>query len=202
VSLGAGESLECKHLRPAKVVGSEEIIELQTPRAGEKIVLKKTGVIVEFSREEFRRSAECLGYTESVHWVDTETGGTPESPLRDAFQLSYVAASLLDVGRASVRLQDFVLLPAGQRRADERSRLTASRARGSETREERGVAAYAMSRGALPRGRALWPPFSPAAQRSRAISRNCSRDAEKTAAIHHNRHATVRAKRLRYVHAP
>jgi hypothetical protein len=106
VPLGAGESVECKHLRPADVASSEEIIELQTPRAGEKIVLKKTGVIVEFSREEFRRSAECLGYTESVHWVDTETGGTPESPLRDAFQLSYVAAALLDVGRASVRLQE------------------------------------------------------------------------------------------------
>lgn len=84
-----------------------ETIRLQPPDpAGKTIVLNKTGVIATFSRDEFLITARCLGIKEAVANLEAETGHTKESPLRDAFGLSYVAAALLDVGRVGVRLRN------------------------------------------------------------------------------------------------
>lgn len=84
---------------------SAEVIGLRPPDAEQTIVLSKTGVVVEFSRDDFSIVARCLGLKQAQHYIATETGHSPESPLVDAFQLSYVAAALLDLGRASVRLE-------------------------------------------------------------------------------------------------
>lgn len=83
-----------------------ETIRLQPPDPAEKtIVLNKTGVIGTFSRDEFLVTARCLGLQQAVNNLEAETGYTKESPLRDAFGLSYVAAALLDVGRVGIRLK-------------------------------------------------------------------------------------------------
>ena len=83
-----------------------ETIRLQPPDPNEKaIVLNKTGVIGRFSRDEFLTTARCLGLKQAVMNLESETGHTKESPLRDAFGLSYVAAALLDVGRADIRVE-------------------------------------------------------------------------------------------------
>jgi hypothetical protein len=71
--------------------------------SGQTIVLDKTGVVVTFGRDEFLATARCLGLKQAVAYIEREMGNTKQSPLRDAFQLSYVAAALLDVGRATVR---------------------------------------------------------------------------------------------------
>lgn len=73
--------------------------------AKKTIVLSKTGVVVTFSRDEFLTAAHCLGLERAVAYVEREMQAD-ESPLRDAFQLSYVAAALLDAGRVGVRLED------------------------------------------------------------------------------------------------
>jgi hypothetical protein len=85
---------------------SEKVISLRPPGSGKAMVLSKTGVIVRFNREDFLAAARCLGLDKARSYIETQTGATQESPLRDAFQLSYVAAALLDVGRASVRRKD------------------------------------------------------------------------------------------------
>ena len=83
-----------------------ETIRLRPPDPAEKaIVLNKTGVIATFSRNEFLIAARCMGLKQAVANLESETGHTKESPLRDAFGLSYVAAALLDVGRVGVRLR-------------------------------------------------------------------------------------------------
>lgn len=82
-------------------------IRLRPPDPTDKtIVLDKTGVVASFSRDEFLKTARCLGLKKAVHYIEHETGASKQSPLRDAFQLSYVAAALLDAGRAEVRLRD------------------------------------------------------------------------------------------------
>ena len=42
----------------------------------------------------------------AIRYLEEETGKEQESPVIDAFQLSYAAAALLDVGRAGVRLEE------------------------------------------------------------------------------------------------
>jgi hypothetical protein len=99
----------CQELRPqpeAEAELSAETIELDSPKAGKKLVLSKTGVVVTFDRDEFLAAARCLKFDKAVDYLERETGFMPESPLMDAFQLSYVAAAMLDAGRASVRSED------------------------------------------------------------------------------------------------
>lgn len=83
-----------------------ETIEIRPPGAGKRVFTSKTGVVVTFNREEFLAAARCLKFEKAVRYVEQETGFTEESALMDAFQMSYVAAALLDAGRAGVRLQD------------------------------------------------------------------------------------------------
>ena len=104
-----GEKFGCQHL------GAQEASQGQPPRTiklrppdlnAKTIVLDKTGVVATFSREEFLTTARCLGLTKAVTYVERDMVDAQQSPLRDAFQLSYVAAALLDAGRVAVRLRD------------------------------------------------------------------------------------------------
>lgn len=101
--------LDCKELRPVpeteRDVGAE-LIELRPLGPGKKVFTSKLGVVVTFDREEFLQAAKCLKFEKAIRYVEEETGKLEESPIMDAFQLSYVAAALLDVGRASVRLEE------------------------------------------------------------------------------------------------
>lgn len=108
-TLVSGEKFGCQHLRTQEASLGEpaRTIRLRPPDLdGKTIVLDKTGVVAIFSRDEFLTTARCLGLKKAVAYVERETGYTQQSPLRDAFQLSYVAAALLDVGRVAVRLRD------------------------------------------------------------------------------------------------
>jgi hypothetical protein len=99
----------CEELRPlqtAEARSRAEIIGLRPPPIGKKIVISKVGVIVTFDRGEFLKAARCLQFEKAVAYVERETGFTEESPIMDAFQSSYVAAALLDAGRAGVRKSD------------------------------------------------------------------------------------------------
>jgi hypothetical protein len=91
---------------PTEEAVGAELIELRPLGAGKKVFTSKTGVAVTFDREEFLKAARCLKLEKAIRYVEEETGKLEESPLMDAFQLSYVAAALLDVGRASVRLEE------------------------------------------------------------------------------------------------
>lgn len=98
----------CHMLRPKAEWEPQgrETIRLRPPDPAEKaIVLNKTGVIARFSRNDFLIAARCLNLKQAVANLESETGHTNESPLRDAFGLSYVAAALLDIGRVGVRLR-------------------------------------------------------------------------------------------------
>jgi hypothetical protein len=68
--------------------------------------MAKNRVIVTFSRDEFLKTARCLDLDEAIDYVEETSGPAEETPIRDAFQLSYVAAALLDMGRAGARLRD------------------------------------------------------------------------------------------------
>jgi hypothetical protein len=83
-----------------------ETIELRPPGAGKKVFTSKTGVAVTFDREEFLKAARCLKFEKAIRFIEEETGVAEESAIMDAFQLSYVEAALLDVGRAGVRPED------------------------------------------------------------------------------------------------
>lgn len=100
-------TLRCEHLPsgPAKGAGPATI-ELHGPEDAENIVLSKTGVVVRFSRTDFITVATCRKHDEALKYIHAETGGRAEAPLRDAYQLSYIAATLLDLGRASVKLRN------------------------------------------------------------------------------------------------
>lgn len=67
--------------------------------------MSKMAAVVTFDREDFLKAARCLELPQAVDYLERETGHAPESPIMDAFALSYVAAAMLDAGRASVRLQ-------------------------------------------------------------------------------------------------
>ena len=82
-----------------------EIIELVPPGAGTTVFFFKTGERVTFERDTFLKAARCLQLKQAIRYLEEETGVAPESPIIDAFQLSYVAAALLDAGRAGVRLE-------------------------------------------------------------------------------------------------
>lgn len=69
-------------------------------------MISKVGVIVTFSREEFLAAARCQNFEKAVRYVENETGFAESSPIMDAFQTSYVAAALLDAGRADVRRRE------------------------------------------------------------------------------------------------
>jgi hypothetical protein len=85
---------------------SPETIELVPPGAGKTVFFSKTGELVSFDREEFLQAARCMKLEKAIRYLEEETGKAQESPVIDAFQLSYVAAALLDVGRAGVRLEE------------------------------------------------------------------------------------------------
>jgi hypothetical protein len=96
----------CDELRPPPSSESTplaETIEVTPPGAGKKIVMSKTGVVVTFDRNAFLKAARCMKLEKAVKYIEEETGFLEESVILDAFQLSYVAAALLDAGRASVR---------------------------------------------------------------------------------------------------
>jgi hypothetical protein len=96
-------------LRPAPKAEnavSRETIELLPPGAGKKVYFLKTGELVMFEREAFLKAARCMKLEKAIRFLAEETGQAEESPIMDAFQLSYVAAALLDAGRAGVRLDD------------------------------------------------------------------------------------------------
>jgi hypothetical protein len=93
----------CSELRPIGGMAPSETIELAPPRGEKQLVLSKTGVVVSFGRDEALAAARCLNLGQAVRYIEQETGEVAESPLMDAFQLSYVAAALLDAGRASAR---------------------------------------------------------------------------------------------------
>ncbi len=59
-----------------------------------------------FEREAFLAAARCMKLEKAIRFIEEETGQEQESPVMDAFQLSYVAAALLDAGRGGVRLED------------------------------------------------------------------------------------------------
>ncbi len=101
--------LRCEELRPTpddERLLVPETIELRPPSAGKKIVMAKTEVIVTFSRDDYLKTARCLKLDRAAQYIVEETGYAEETPMYDAFQLSYVAAALLDAGRAGVRLRD------------------------------------------------------------------------------------------------
>lgn len=97
---------EVRSLPDAEATAAPETIELREPRTDKTLVLSKTGVIVTFERDAFLNAARCLKLDEALRYIQAETGRTPQTYLYDAFQLSFVAAALLDAGRASVRLED------------------------------------------------------------------------------------------------
>lgn len=102
-------ALRCEDLRATPKTETElvpETIELSAPLSGKKITMNKTGVVVTFSRDEYLKTAHCLELDQAVNYIEKETGWAEETPTRDAFQLSYVAAALLDLGRASVRTRE------------------------------------------------------------------------------------------------
>jgi hypothetical protein len=97
----------CRELRspPQKEELLEpETIELRPPSRGKQVFTSKTGVVLSFDREEFLKAAQCLKFEKAVRYLEEETGVLEQSALMDAFQLSYVVAAMLDIGRASVRL--------------------------------------------------------------------------------------------------
>lgn len=83
-----------------------ESIELAPLGTGKIVSYSKTGERVAFDREVFLQTARCMKLERAIRYLEEETGREHESPIMDAFQLSYVAAALLDVGRAAVRLED------------------------------------------------------------------------------------------------
>jgi hypothetical protein len=96
-------------LRPqpkAENAVTSETIELHPPGPGKTVFTAKTDVVVSFNRDDFLKAARCMKLEKAVRYVEEETGRAPESPLMDAFQLSYVVAAMLDAGRASVRLEN------------------------------------------------------------------------------------------------
>ncbi len=100
---------DCRELRPVpKTEGAliPETIDLAPPGIGKRLYFSKTGERVTFDREEFLKAAQCLKYEKAIRYVEEETGQAEESPVMDAFQMSYVAAALLDAGRAAVRLEE------------------------------------------------------------------------------------------------
>jgi hypothetical protein len=102
-------AFDCRELRPAprkENAVSPETIELVPPGAGKTVFFSKTGELVSFDREEFLQAARCMKLEKAIRYLEEETGKAQESPVIDAFQLSYVAAALLDVGRAGVRLEE------------------------------------------------------------------------------------------------
>lgn len=99
----------CSELRQAPKAEGEvvpEAIELAPLGTGKIVSYSKTGERVAFDREQFLQAARCMKLERAILYVEEETGREHESPIMDAFQLSYVAAALLDVGRAAVRLED------------------------------------------------------------------------------------------------
>lgn len=99
----------CQDLRPtpdSEQALLAETIELTPPSAGKKILMSKTEVIVTFSRDEYLKTAHCLALDQAVSYIEKETGWAEETPMRDAFQLSYVAAALMDSGRVGVRRRE------------------------------------------------------------------------------------------------
>jgi hypothetical protein len=102
-------AFDCRELRPAPNAEHAlvpESIELAPPGAGKKVYFLKTGELVMFDREAFLKTARCMKLAKAIRFIEEETGQADESPVMDAFQLSYVAAALLDAGRAGVRLED------------------------------------------------------------------------------------------------
>jgi hypothetical protein len=96
-------------LRPAPKAENgvtPETIELAPPGAGKKVYFLKTGELVTFERDAFLATARCMKLDKAIRFIEEETGQAEESPVMDAFQLSYVAAALLDAGRAGVRLEE------------------------------------------------------------------------------------------------
>lgn len=107
--LAPSGAFDCRELRPAPTAESNvvpETIELVPPRAGKTVFFSKTGERVSFDREEFLQAARCLKLEKAIRFVEEETGREQESYIGDTFQLSYVAAALLDAGRAGVRLEE------------------------------------------------------------------------------------------------
>jgi hypothetical protein len=100
-------AFDCRELRPVpKTEGAlvPETVELTPPGSGKTVFFSNTGEHVSFDRQDFLKAAECLKLPEAVRYLEEETGQAAESPILDAFQLSYVAAAMLDAGRAGVRL--------------------------------------------------------------------------------------------------
>lgn len=83
-----------------------EAIELRPPGAGKTVFTSKTGVVLTFNREEFLKAARCLKYEQAIRYIEEDTGFAEQTAIMDAFQLSYVAAALLDAGRAGVRVEE------------------------------------------------------------------------------------------------
>lgn len=103
------EEFGCQSLRPAPdpdASPAPEIIELGEIAPGKKTVMSKTGVVVTFNRDDMIAAARCLEFHKALRYLEEETGTTPESPIMDAFQLSYVAAAMLDAGHANVRREE------------------------------------------------------------------------------------------------
>lgn len=101
--------LRCEDLLPqpdGSSPTSPERIELRPPVGGPQVFISKVGVIVSFGRDEFLTTARCLKFDKAVAYVERETGFAERSPIMDAFQTSYVAAALLDAGRADVRRRE------------------------------------------------------------------------------------------------
>jgi hypothetical protein len=91
---------------PAETAVLPESIELRPPGPGKKVFTSKMGVFVTFNRDEFLKAARCLGYEQAIRYIEQDTGFAEQTAIMDAFQLSYVAAALLDAGRAGVRLEE------------------------------------------------------------------------------------------------
>jgi hypothetical protein len=98
----------CQELRatPAENAVIPEAIELRPPAAGKTVFTSKMGVFVSFNRDEFLKAARCLKYEQAIRYIEQDTGFAEQTAIMDAFQLSYVAAALLDAGRAGVRLEE------------------------------------------------------------------------------------------------
>jgi len=100
---------DCRELRPAPKAENTlvpETIDLLPPGTGKRVFFSKKGEVVTFDREAFLKAARCLKLEQAIRFIEEETGREQESPIIDAFQLSYVVAALLDAGRAGVRLVD------------------------------------------------------------------------------------------------
>jgi hypothetical protein len=103
-----GGDFACEELRaaPAENAVIPESIELRPPGAGKSVFTSKMGVFVSFNRDEFLKAARCLKYEQAIRYIEEDTGFAEQTAIMDAFQLSYVAAALLDAGRAGVRLDE------------------------------------------------------------------------------------------------